>query len=507
MKTNFDIYNALLSNEITIDDLKSIAASFNIYPDSINEKDGSLLFLVKVDNVKSLVILKQGPLLEKFEGDIILSGEGKICPLNRVNSRALRDIFPYTAPVSHRGRAITIGLGDRLGLASPGHLRLTKRYNFFPVLAQQSIRELNLTGRTYYDVLDAASWAVFQEGYRGGFGADGDHLKTDEEIKMALDCGFTMITLDCSEHIDNSVYEMSDDEIREKYLTLPKALREGMEKKYLNRIFPIGRNFDIRFNEMELMKIVLVYLDTIEYTTHVYNTFISSSNRAIDFEMSIDETLFTTSIEAHYFVASELADRGVKVDSLAPRFCGEFQKGIDYIGSSEEFEKEFNSHYLISKHFGYKLSVHSGSDKFSIFPIVGRTTKGYYHLKTAGTNWLEAVRVIAIKDPSLFREMYNFGARHLGEAKKYYHIKADFNDIISLDDMADKDLPHLMDDENARQILHITYGLILQARGEDEAYLFKDKIFTLLNTCEEEYYEALYNHIGNHLEKLDVEKI
>ena len=77
------------------------------------------------------------------------------------------------------------------------------------MLAQQSIRELTLTERTYNNVLDAASWAVMQEGFHDGFGADGDHLKRPEDIKMALDLGYSMITLDCSEKIDGSIASMS----------------------------------------------------------------------------------------------------------------------------------------------------------------------------------------------------------------------------------------------------------------------------------------------------------
>ena len=78
----------------------------------------------------------------------------------------------------------------------------------FPVLAQQSIRELNLTERSYEEVLDCATFSVFKAGYKGGFGADGDHLKKPEEIEYALRCGYSMITLDCSEHIrgDAAVY-------------------------------------------------------------------------------------------------------------------------------------------------------------------------------------------------------------------------------------------------------------------------------------------------------------
>ncbi len=415
-------------------------------------------------------------------------------------------MFPFTAPISHKGQSVTVGLGDRLGLASPGHLRLAKKYKFFPVLAQQSIRELNLTGRKYSDVLDAASWAVFQEGYKEGFGADGDHLKTVEEVQYALDSGFTMITLDCSDHIDNGVYELSAEEINQKYLKIAEEKRKELEGIYLKTSFQIDKNFELSFDEDEFKKIVLIYLETIEYTTYIYDTLLKKLNDTVDFEMSIDETLFETSIHSHYFVGSELIKRGVKVRSLAPRFYGEFQKGIDYIGEINLFEENFKQHVQIADHFGYKISVHSGSDKFSVFPIVGRVTKQHLHVKTAGTNWLEALRVIADKDKGMFRELYKFGSDHLKEAKKYYHIQTDVSDIISLKDIKDTEILALLDNDEVRQILHVTYGLILQEKKEDGKTLFKERIYQLLNDYEEEYYNALILHIGKHLEGLNVEK-
>ncbi len=110
-----------------------------------------------------------------------------------------------------------MGVGDRLGIAGPGHIRVFQEYDVYPVFAQQSIRELNLTQRTYKDVLDSTTFSVFREGYTKGFGADGDHLKKPEEVKMALDLGFTMITLDCSEHMHNEAERMKLTDVKEAH--------------------------------------------------------------------------------------------------------------------------------------------------------------------------------------------------------------------------------------------------------------------------------------------------
>jgi len=154
---------------------KSLGFSeYFVYPDSINDYSGSRFFMAKLAGAKKLVICGDSSIYAEFTGkEHILEGKKvKVCDLTVENSLVLRKAFPFTNPVSHKGRNITFGLGDRLGLASPGHIRLLKGKGVFPILAQQSIRELNLTGRTYADVLSAAVWAVFQEGWKDGFGAD-----------------------------------------------------------------------------------------------------------------------------------------------------------------------------------------------------------------------------------------------------------------------------------------------------------------------------------------------
>lgn len=476
---------------------------YGVYPESIHIYEGSFIFIAKNHKEKALITFKENSIFHELSGEEteIMDYRVKVCKLDNANCRIIRSIFPYTNPSSHKGRKITIGLGDRLGLASVGHIRLLKDYDAFPVLAQQSIRELNLTGRTYEDVLAAASWAVFQEGYTKGFGADGDHLKTEQEVKMALDCGFTMITLDCSEHIRNDINNLSDSEVDNLYSNITQEERIKLEAKYSGREFKFDKTV-VKFSINELKRIALIYLNAIQHASNIYLQIIAKCGRPIDFEISIDETQTSTSPGAHFVVARELLDAGVEIISLAPRFCGEFQKGIDYRGNIAEFEKEFEIHTKIAEALGYKLSIHSGSDKFTVFPIIGEKTGWVYHLKTAGTNWLEAVRVIAFKNPELYRRMHKFALDNLAEAKKYYHISADPASIPALDKLNDKELPALMDLDDSRQVLHITYGLILMAKNSDQSTMFKDEIYSTLNEYEIDYYQALQKHIGKHLGKL-----
>ncbi|WP_422443690.1 tagaturonate epimerase family protein [Thermoanaerobacterium sp. DL9XJH110] len=502
----------LISDELTLEEVKKEAAAnfdvYRVYPESINYIKGCYFFLIKQKKQKKLVAIEiekeASAITRDFEEESTFQINGKkvkLMPLNHRNAVALRKYFPFTAPVNFGKKGMSVGLGDRLGLASPGHLRIIKKTGVRPVLAQQSIREITLTGRTFEDVLDAASWAVFQEGYRQGFAADGDHLKTEEEVRKALDLGFSMITLDCSEKIDNAVSALTQEEVDEKYNSLPQEYRQQMEKTYLDREFEAG-DVRISFNRQTLQRLVLIYGGALSFTKHIFFDVVKPAGREVDFEVSIDETQTPTTPEAHYFVASELYRMKVDVTSLAPRFCGEFQKAVDYIGDIAQFEREFIIHAKIADHFGYRLSIHSGSDKFRVFPIIGKYTKGRVHVKTAGTNWLEALKVIAWKKPEVFRRIFVFALEHFNEARKYYHVTANLANLPEITAVDDKELAEVLTHSDARQVLHITFGQILTAKDGTGKYLFKDDIYDILHEYEECYYEALENHIGKHIRLL-----
>ena len=417
-------------------------------------------------------------------GEDVLVADGEIRPLTAEAAAFLRERFPFTKPVPVLRRERTFGVGDRLGIACPGHIRVFARYDCTPVFAQQSMRELTLTNRTYQDVLDCVTFSVFRAHYTGGFGADGDHLKRAEDIQNALSIGYSMITLDCSDHI------------REDGASA--ALCEDMRTRYLDKVFDIGEGLTLSFTEEELSKIVHIYENALVFAGDIWNRFFAEGKAEADFEISIDETATPTSPLQHFFVANELRNRGVDFATLAPRFCGEFQKGVDYIGDLEQFDAEMRLHAQLARHFGYKLSIHSGSDKFSVFPSIGKQTRGVFHVKTAGTNWLEAMRVVAQVDPSLYRRTHAFALDAFAEASQYYHVTTNLKHIPALDTLGDAQLPALFDQNDARQLIHITYGLILQDEQLHRA------LYAVWKEHAEEYAKALERHIGKHMELLGV---
>jgi hypothetical protein len=212
---------------------------------------------------------------------------------------------------------------------------------------------------------------------------------------------------------------------------------------------------------------------------------------AFDFEMSVDETDSPTTPLEHFFIASELTRLGVKFTSLAPRFIGRFEKGVDYIGDVEALNVELAKHAAVTTHFGtYKLSLHSGSDKFSVYPLLANHWGKRIHVKTAGTSYLEALRVLAEYEPDLFLKIYSLGRERYETDMKTYHVSARL-DLLPQSD----DLPALLDDFHAREVLHVTFGSALAKFGvELKAALAKHETI---------YYEHLQAHFEKHLRLLE----
>ena len=486
---------------------EALAALPGVYPLSVKHAQGGLFCLVRTSSGKYLALAGKGKAAGRYVGETF-SGV-KICALDAANAAALRETFPWTAPVPI-GKRASFGTGDRLGVATPGHLLAFEGRRIFPVLAQQSMRELGRTGRTAQAVIDDAGWGAFQMGYAGTFAADADHIKKIDEALSCYRLGFTMFTIDASEQINLKAVRLSDEAAVAEFRNIP-SWRE-IAARYTGKSWNFSRGklaLSINFSEAELARSALVYHAAVEHMASLYHELKREAGGEgnFDFEISVDETETDTTERDHVFVAVELAARGVQWQSLAPKFTGQFQKGIDYIGRRGEFERQFASHALIAEKLGpYKVSVHSGSDKFSIFPLVGQHTGGYFHLKTAGTSWLEAVRVIALKNPTLYRKMHEQALERFEQDRATYHVTTDLGVIPDLERLEDEGLAGLMDIVDPRQLLHITYGSLLSGKNSRGNYLFREEIYGTLYDHEQTYYEMLERHIGRHLDSLGVER-
>lgn len=401
----------------------------------------------------------------------------------------------------------SFGFGDRLGLAGPGHIDALAGTSFSPVLAQQSIRELTRTNRSPVEVMTAAKQAVSQCRWQNPWGADADHLQTREDVILMAENGFTFFTIDPSAHVNQNADNLDDKTLPVEY---DKIAQQGAIEKdrcfdlYLDKTYEVAEGFSVSFSDkLALTRAEVKYGAALAHTRAMAGWIAEAcAGRPFEIEMSVDETLSPTSPLEHLFVGMELKRLGVNVVSLAPRFVGEFEKGIDYKGDLQIFETEYRKHAAIAKYCGpYKISIHSGSDKFSIYPIIARVSGSALHVKTAGTSYLEALRVICNTDKKLFRDLIAFCRERYNNDKATYHVSAKLDQVPATPDDAEMENQYLNLDPG-RQVLHVTFGSVLAGGKSQNGAFFKDLLLENLSKNQDLYREYLSRHLGKHLKLL-----
>lgn len=377
----------------------------------------------------------------------------------------------------------SFGFGDRLGLATPGHIAAVRDTTFAPVFAQQSIRENNRTGRTPQQVVDDAKRAVEAMKWESPWGADADHLKTVDDIPPFVKAGYTFFTVDPGEQVDNSADTAPLEVLNQK---IAEFNWDELSALYLNQN---GEEAWGQFEAESLKRATVKYGKAIQHTSIMFKR-LSQMKDEFDFEMSVDETDSPTTPLEHFFIVSELTRLDVCITSLAPRFIGRFEKGVDYIGDLKALDAELAKHAAVTTHFGtYKLSLHSGSDKFSVYPLIAKHWGERVHVKTAGTSYLEALRVLAKHDPDLFLRIYSLGRERYETDRKTYHVSAELDQLPNTNDLS-----LLLEDFHAREVLHVTFGSALAK--------FDLELKAALVKHDEAYYHGLKAHFDKHLRLL-----
>lgn len=396
----------------------------------------------------------------------------------------------------------SFGFGDRLGLATPGHLEALRVHGgpICGIFAQQSIREMTRTRRTPREVMDAAVKALVAEGFRDSWGADADHLKTEADVDTTADAGFVFFTIDPSDHVDAHADDYDVDTLRKKF----KAVRQDVPwvEDYLDQTVEVPDGPVIEFDEVTVWRAAVKYGRAIAHALKLGAYIAQAAGKRgqdHEIELSVDETPQPTTLAEHLIIAEQIVNAGLNLVSLAPRYVGEFEKGIDYKGDLAAFEASLHDHAAIAREVGpYKLSLHSGSDKLSIYPTFARVTDGLFHVKTAGTSYLEALRVVARHEPKLFRQIVDFARDRFDTDKATYHISATLSRVAPPGDVADDAaLEKLYLDENdGRQILHVTFGSVLthDALGP--------QVHRVLAENPQTHRKVLTSHFGKHLRAL-----
>lgn len=411
------------------------------------------------------------------------------------------------------GLAPSFGFGDRIGLATPGHVESMRRSGagIEPIFPQQSIREMVRTKRTAEGVMRDALVGMEQAGWTGGTGADADHLKTPEDVEVTAEAGFTFFTIDPSDYVDEQADGYDAATLEQKFV----AVRDKIDwfDAYRGRSVELATGATVSLDDEACKRCAVKYGLAINHAVAIaahIKKVQEDAGRDYEIELSVDETDQPTTLAEHYIIADQCVSRGMKLVSLAPRFIGDFEKGVDYKGDVAALEASLNDHAAIAELLGpYKLSLHSGSDKISMYPALARATKGRFHVKTAGTSYLEALRVVAQKDAAMFRRIVQFGRSRYNEDKATYHVAATLENTVPDSEITDAvrleqlylerwiDVPAGKGfTEPGRQILHCTFGSTLNHPE------FGPAIRSLLEANQDLYTEILADHFSRHLTAL-----
>lgn len=337
----------------------------------------------------------------------------------------------------------SIGIGDRFGHQGKAQLKAlldAERIlglKFTPVW-NKSNREHTLVGTVPADTRAEADAAVRALGYSGQYFVDADHINLNSVDRYVDTSDF--FTIDVADYIGMPA---SGEQV-EQFVAL--------NSKYIGKLQIPGIPQPFNVDKSLLEKIAGKFLYAAIQASAIYSH-IEKAKGAGNFvtEVSMDEVNDAQTPVEMFFILSALAQYNVPLQTIAPKFTGRFNKGVDYAGCVNTFEQEFEQDLLVIdyavKEFGLmpnlKLSIHSGSDKFSIYPIMGRLVQKYnkgLHLKTAGTTWLEEVIGLAMagcESLELVKKIYSIALSRMDELCAPYATVIDIKkeNLPSVDDV------------------------------------------------------------------------
>lgn len=378
----------------------------------------------------------------------------------------------------------TFGVGDRFAHQAEAQLRA------FVQLAEQGVevtpvwnkskREHSFIGSEPQSVYDAAQAAVEAMGWSKRWHVDADHIGLPT-VDPFLNCS-DFFTID----VADSIGKPAPAEDVQAFIDRHPELQ--------GEVAVAGIDSPLQVSEDQLRQTAAQYMLACREAGEIYRYIAEKKGGELEFaaEVSMDETEDPQTPPELLVILALLADEKVRVQTIAPKFTGRFNKGVDYVGDLDQFRREFNEDLAVIAHaikaYGLpanlKASVHSGSDKFSLYPIIRealqRTGAGL-HLKTAGTTWLE--EIIGLSEAggdglALAKEIYAYALEHLDEFCAPYASVIDINpaQLPSADTVqgwngeqlanAVRHIPdHQEFNPHVRQLLHVSFKVAAKHGG------------------------------------------
>ncbi|MDX9846006.1 MAG: tagaturonate epimerase family protein [Tenuifilaceae bacterium] len=384
----------------------------------------------------------------------------------------------------------SFGVGDRFSMQGEAQLRAIMKASergveFAPVWNKSNREHMTIHSEPAMTRREADA-AVKSLGWTKPYFVDADHINMGNVDKFIDHSDF--FTLDVADFIGKSATE---EEI---------AKFVGDNSNYLGDFTIPGVDEAFHIDKDMLRAIAHKFLYAVKQAGTIYRHIESKKGRSnFVAEVSMDEVSEAQTPIEMFFILSAIAAEGIPAQTIAPKFTGRFNKGVDYVGDLSQFAKEFEQDLLVIdfaiKEFGLprnlKLSVHSGSDKFSIYPIMGKLIRKYdkgIHVKTAGTTWLEEAIGLAMAGGDalqLVKDIYKGGLSRFEELCGPYStvIDIDKNKLPTVDQVEEwsadtlaNTLRHIPNHPeynlNFRQLMHVSYKLAAE-QGERYINLLK----------------------------------
>ncbi len=326
----------------------------------------------------------------------------------------------------------SFGTGDRFGHQGEAQLRAIMKANemgihLIPVW-NKSFREHTIVHSQPSDVRKEADEAVKNAGWKDEYYVDADHINI-KNVDLFLDCS-NFFTIDVADYIGRPAG-------KEETAAFIKR-----NSKYLGKLQIPGIDEAIELTGDQLAAIASRYLYAVTEASRIYHHIAAKKGRDnFVAEISMDEVSEPQTPLDLFFILGALAALQVEAQTIAPRFTGRFNKGVDYEGDVQRFAKEFEDDLLVIDHaireFGLpanlKLSIHSGSDKFAIYPAIGRLIRKYdkgIHVKTAGTTWLEEIIGLALSGKEGLHLACDIYEKALG---RYDEMTGPYVNVLNID--------------------------------------------------------------------------
>jgi hypothetical protein len=369
----------------------------------------------------------------------------------------------------------TFGVGDRFAHQAAAQLRAFVQLaddgvDVTPVW-NKSNREHTFVGSQPQSVYDAAEVAVKQLGWDRAWHVDADHIQL-ATVDPFLPCS-DFFTIDVADSIGKAAPDAEVTAFVDRHPELIGTLKLD------------GLSSPLQVTREDVQRVAGQYLLAVKEAGQIYRHIADAKGADnVVAEVSMDETDSPQTPPELLVILAAISDEKIPVQTIAPKFTGRFNKGVDYVGDLDQFKREFNDDVAVIAHAvktyrlpeSLKLSVHSGSDKFSLYPIIHeclqRTGAGL-HLKTAGTTWLEEIIGLAEAGGdglALAKEIYAYAFEHVEEFCAPYAsvIDIDQSKLPSADEVNQWSGPrmasairHIQDNEHfnahMRQLLHVSF--------------------------------------------------